>query len=73
MADGFRVLENGDYRITEANVFRITERFDEGFSDHSGSGSLAVTGTLTQNAFFDISSEGIFSATPVLKAAGLTN
>jgi hypothetical protein len=73
MPDGFRILENGDYRLTEADVFRITERFDEGFSDHSGTGSLAVIGLLKRKGFFDISSEGIFSATPTLKATGATN
>ena len=73
MADGFRVLENGDYRITEADVFRITEHFDDAFSDLSGSGSLVIQGSLTQRASYDESSEGIFSATPVLKNAGLSS
>lgn len=45
MADGFRVLENGDYRITEADVFRITEHFTDAFSDLQAAGSLVADPT----------------------------
>jgi hypothetical protein len=47
MADGFRVLENGDSRITEADVFRITERFYLGESSLSGAGSITSDPDLT--------------------------
>jgi len=47
MADGFRILENGDSRITEASVFRITEKYVEVFSSLSATGSLIADSDLT--------------------------
>lgn len=74
MADGFRVLENGDYRIIEADYFRITERFDTADSDLNATGSLTASGISTQFAFTDaIGGEGIFSATPILLSTGETS
>lgn len=74
MADGFRVLENGDYRIIEAGYFRITEKFDTAESDLNATGSLTASGISTQYAFTDsIAGEGIFSATPILLSTGATS
>jgi len=39
MANGFRILENGDSRITEADVFRVTERFTTADTLLTGTGS----------------------------------
>ena len=47
MADGFRVLENGDSRITEASVFRITERFTLGEATLAGTGTLSASPTVS--------------------------
>lgn len=74
MVDGFRVLENGDYRVIEADFFRITENFDTADSGLSATGSLSASGISTQFAFTDaIGGEGIFSATPILSLTGLTS
>lgn len=68
MADGFRVLENGDYRLTEANVFRITEQFIETFSDLQASGSLVADPTyINPIIYVDVS----LNATGTLEAQGI--
>lgn len=58
MADGFRVLENGDYRITEASVFRITEQFTEAFCSLSGQGTLDNIGTRVAYGNSSLTSDG---------------
>lgn len=58
MADGFRVLENGDYRITEASVFRITEQFTEAFCSLSGQGTLDNIGTRVTYGNSSLTSDG---------------
>jgi hypothetical protein len=74
MPDGFRILENGDYRISEASDSRITERFDEAHTDITATGSISASGISTQFAFTDaIGGEGIFSATPILLSTGETS
>jgi hypothetical protein len=44
MADGFRILENGDLRLTESSDSRITENFIEAFSSLSAVGSKVSSG-----------------------------
>lgn len=74
MADGFRVLENGDYRIIEAGYFRITEKFDTAESDLNATGSLSASGISTQYAFTDaIGGEGYFVKVATLKVTGLSS
>lgn len=73
MADGFRVLENGDYRITEADVFRITEKFSEAFSDLTASGSLSSLQSLKQVGFFDNGGEGYCTSSATLTKYGASN
>ena len=68
MADGFRVLENGDYRLTEANVFRITEHFTDGFGDLIASGSLNADPTLIEALWIG---ESNLTANGTLEAQGL--
>jgi hypothetical protein len=68
MADGFRVLENGDYRITEADVFRITEHFSDAFGDLTASGSLSADPTLIEALWIGESS---LTADGTLEAQGL--
>lgn len=41
MAEGYRITESGDLRVTEESASRISERF------HVGEGSLSSTGSLT--------------------------
>lgn len=65
MADGFRVLENGDSRITEASVFRITERFTLGEANLAGTGTLSASPTIT----FIVSSA--LTGTGTLAAVGI--
>jgi hypothetical protein len=71
MPDGYRVLENGDYRISEASDSRITERFNDAHTDLTATGSISALAISTAFAFTDaIGGEGIFSATPILKVTG---
>jgi hypothetical protein len=44
MADGFRILENGDLRLTESSDSRITENFIEAFSSLAAVGSKVSSG-----------------------------
>ena len=48
MADGFRILENGDLRITQSSDSRITENFIEAFSSVSASSSVSFAGLVTR-------------------------
>ena len=48
MADGFRILENGDIRITQSSDTRITENFIEAFSSVSASSSVSFAGLVTR-------------------------
>lgn len=65
MADGFRVLENGDYRITEADVFRITEQFSDAFADLNAAGTLSADPTYinpTLYGFVDLNGTGTLAS-----------
>lgn len=44
MADGFRILENGDLRLTESSDSRITENFIEAFASLAAVGSKVSSG-----------------------------
>jgi hypothetical protein len=44
MADGFRILENGDLRLTESSDSRITENFIEASASLAAVGSKASSG-----------------------------
>lgn len=48
MADGFRILENGDLRITQSSDSRITENFVEAFANVSASSSVSFAGLVTR-------------------------
>lgn len=48
MADGFRILENGDIRITQSSDTRITENFVEAFASVSASSSVSFAGLVTR-------------------------
>lgn len=63
---GFRVLENGDFRVTEADHNRITEQFNT--AEFSGNATSSVYALVpeTHYGFADIQTEGIFSITPIL-------
>jgi hypothetical protein len=65
MADGFRVLENGDLRITEADVFRITEQFSDAFADLNAAGTLSADPTYinpTLYGFVDLNAAGTLAS-----------
>ena len=47
MAEGFRISESGDFRVTEASVSRTTEGFEVGESPLSATGSKASVGLKT--------------------------
>ena len=54
MADGFRILENGDIRITQSSDTRITENFVEAFASVSASSSTSSVGLITKYGFSDL-------------------
>jgi len=54
MADGFRILENGDIRITQSSDTRITENFVEAFASVSASSSISSVGLLTKYGFSNL-------------------
>jgi len=54
MAAGFRILENGDIRITQSSDTRITENFVEAFANVSASSSTSSVGLLTKYGFSDL-------------------
>ena len=54
MADGFRILENGDIRITQSSDSRITENFVEAFASVSASSSTSSVGLITKYGFSDL-------------------
>jgi hypothetical protein len=68
MADGFRITESGDSRISEALDTRITEQFVEGLSALSGAGTIAPAANLSYQAASSLSSLG-----SQIVASGLTS
>lgn len=54
MADGFRILENGDIRFTESSDTRITENFVEAFANVLASSSTSSVGLITKYGFSDL-------------------
>ena len=54
MADGFRILENGDIRITQSSDTRITENFVEAFASVLASSSVSSVGLITKYGFSDL-------------------
>ena len=65
MADGFRILENGDSRITEASVFRITERFTLGEANLAGTGTLSADADSTSIALASLTGTGTLASVGV--------
>ena len=68
MADGFRITESGESRISEALDVRITEQFVEGLAALSGAGSLVSVANTTYQAASSLASLG-----SQLVASGLTS
>lgn len=77
MADGFRILENGDLRITEATIFRITEKYTEAFSELTATGSISAAGTKNVvhkgSIFFESSGSKLFAGVLKKRASSLLN
>ena len=58
MAEGYRITEVSDFRITEDGLSRSTEGFNEGEVSLSASGSVASVGSLTTHADASLSTQG---------------
>lgn len=58
MADGFRILENGDLRLTESSDSRITENFIEASSSLGAIGSKLSSGIQTLFGANDLTASG---------------
>jgi hypothetical protein len=58
MAEGFRISESGDLRVTEASVSRTTEGFEVGESALSASGSVASVSYLSTTGSASLSGQG---------------
>ena len=58
MAEGFRISESGDFRVTEASVSRTTEGFEVGESALSASGSVASVSYLSTTGSASLSGQG---------------
>jgi hypothetical protein len=58
MAEGFRISESGDFRVTEASVSRTTEGFEVGDSALSASGSIASVSYLSTTGSASLSGQG---------------
>lgn len=58
MAEGYRITEVSDFRITEDGLSRSTEGFNEGAVSLSASGSVASVGSLTTHADAALSTQG---------------
>jgi len=58
MAEGYRITEVSDFRITEDGLSRSTEGFNEGQVSLSASGSVASVGSLTTHADASLSTQG---------------
>lgn len=58
MAEGYRISESGDLRVTESSASRITEGFNIGEVALNASGSVASVGSLTTHADASLSSQG---------------
>ena len=58
MAEGFRISESGDFRVTEASVSRTTEGFEVGESALLASGSVASVSYLSTTGSASLSGQG---------------
>lgn len=58
MAEGYRITEVSDFRITEDGLSRSTEGFNEGAVSLSALGSVASVGSLTTHADAALSTQG---------------
>jgi hypothetical protein len=73
MADGFRILENGDIRFTESSDTRITENFVEAFASLSVLGSKISAGERTAFGYSNFTSTGTIADVVTMNLAGVTN
>ncbi len=67
--DGFRTTEQGDYRVIESTVFRITEKLVEAFSQLSANGIVSSTGEIIANLI--LYGDSSLSSTATLQNVGL--
>lgn len=58
MAEGYRITESGDFRITEDGASLLTEGFNIADASLSASGSIASVGSLTTHADANLTTEG---------------
>lgn len=70
MADGFRILENGDLRLTESSDSRITENFIEASSSLAAVGSKLSSGIQTLFGANNLTASGTVAPTSALTTRG---
>jgi hypothetical protein len=70
MADGFRILENGDLRLTESSDSRITENFIEASSSLAAIGSKLSSGIQTLFGANDLTASGTVATVSALTTTG---
>ena len=70
MADGFRILENGDLRLTESSDSRITENFIEASSSLAAVGSKLSSGIQTLFGANNLTASGTVATASALTTTG---
>ena len=70
MADGFRILENGDLRLTESSDSRITENFIEAFSSLAALGSKVSSGVGVLFGANNLTASGTVATASALTTTG---
>ena len=69
--NGFRITEDGQSRITEASVFRITEQFAEAFAALNAVATLTPQANVIARRNASLSATGVISPTAIIKQLGV--